>query len=168
MSSNHEYLKTLSDKALVRQVVAASANIDRIIASNIRLWVEIVSNHGKKIQLEAENILPFDITNPERYLEEADSLRFWDEQFWSWLQNWEHDQISFTLLTSIIGHLSEPAVELDISGTELVRRYRNLPNVPEERIQGVLGRQRAVNRFLNSVYIGIELWIQQRPDGVSP
>lgn len=65
------------------------------------------------------------------------------------------------MLNRRISRLCDSAVEFDVRGEKLARNYKDLPNVPEERAQGVLGRQTAVKGFLNSICIVINLWIHE-------
>lgn len=101
------------------------------------------------------------MNNPtaEAYLEDDDSLEFWDQYFEHILQEWDQDvdgdRISEARYNSIVEHLSLQAAALDQYAPRLVKKYREMPNVPERRVQGVLRRHSALNTFLNSADIGL-------------
>ncbi|KAH9205128.1 hypothetical protein DL95DRAFT_470862 [Leptodontidium sp. 2 PMI_412] len=139
--------------SLLSRVVAAANTIDKFVMDStfIRMTIYGYGDDGP-------DLVPFTTEPPEYYLEKEDSLNFWDRYFNHLITEWDAGRLSYMKMNVIVERLSSPAAELDLCAPELVRIYRNLPNVPEERIQGVLRRHSAINAFLNSADIGIELW----------
>ncbi|KAK9772590.1 putative RGS domain-containing protein [Seiridium cardinale] len=141
---------------LVTQVVFAIQTVDEHVLNSDYISYEV-------IQLEpGDKPLPYDYSNPEVYLERFDGLGYW-EQYFEWvLKEWDLDEdgerMSEAKFNFIIDRLTAAATILDLYGPQLVRRYREIGNVPEKRIHGVLRRRAILNGFLNSAALALENW----------
>lgn len=151
-------------QSLLNRIVAASRRIDIIVKNECAAWVTNweLDDAERDLVQQAAKRLPFDISqSAEHYLENEDSLYFWEPVFKDEFRALQNDESSYLRMNSWLERLAGPAEELEICGTEVVFQYRNLPNVPEARVQGIILRQKAVMGFLESYNIGIELWIHE-------
>lgn len=104
----------------------------------------------------------FGWTQGEEHFEQLGLVKLWNEYFEWVLGEWDNDEdgerMSEAKLNFIVDRLTSAATQLDEYGPQLVRRYRSISQVPEDRIQGILLRRVVLNGFLNSVEIGLEHW----------
>lgn len=143
--------------ALVNKVVSAIEGVDDHVLSSHRLSQEVVGPGQSTTPASPEKM-----REPEERLEDLRNLKHWEAYFDHLLNEWNEDDDGKTLSEAqfnfIVERLTSFASTLDHYGPQLVRRYLEIPSVPEERIQGVLKRRAVLNSFLNSAEIDLEHW----------
>jgi len=146
--------RLLSLRDLVREVVAAIQHVDEHVLSTDYIKWEVLD------LVRGTEANGYDYSDPEAHLEDFDDLRYWEQYFEHVLGEWQLDvdgeRMSEAQLNFIIDRLTPAASLLDFYGSLLVDTYRNIPDVPGNRIQGILRRQAVLNGFLNSAEIGLE------------
>ncbi|KAI9771754.1 MAG: hypothetical protein M1839_002719 [Geoglossum umbratile] len=144
-------LKSHLDKVMISFEI-----VDRHVMHSRFIRKEIFNFPGDQVPT------PFDYSDPKAYLEDDDLIYYWDKYFEHLIQEWDlyqdSERLSEARYNSIVERLSMPAATLDQYAPRLVKEYREMLNIPERLVQGILKRRTALNTFLNSADIGLYHW----------